>query len=128
MSTAAPFIAPAPVSAPNTTGPASQNAPPPPCPRGSSAARAVAASVKAYQEAYSAHAAKGKDVIICLMEGHDAFRLSLPNTDTLIGVNAFVTCVVQGIKMGVLRETETRQLLHAARVALSVHRQRKPKK
>lgn len=94
----------------------------------SGATRAVACCLKAYQEAYSAKAAKGKVAFDCHQAGREAFLQCLPGTDTINGVNAFVTCVVQAIKMEIIYEPKARELLYAAQVAMSVHNRRRRRK
>jgi len=53
----------------------------------------------AYKRAYDASGAKGQPDFRCKQGGEFAFRVNMPSTATLTGVQAFNSCVTRGIHL-----------------------------
>lgn len=53
-----------------------------------------------------------------------AYKLAMPKMDSLAGIRAAVACVAQGIQLEVFDGRDGSQLLYAAQVALSLHREK----
>jgi hypothetical protein len=81
--------------------------------------QAVDICMTAYKRAYDAKAARGQNEWECEKAGRHAYRLAMPSTVTLEGVQGFIACITHGIHIGVWSLREPNQLLYAAQVALA---------
>ena len=90
--------------------------------------QAVEICMTAFRRAYDSRAARKESEFECQKAGRYAYRLAMPLTVTLDGVQGFIACVTHGIHIGVWNLREPNQLLYAAQVALAAHRRAAPKR
>jgi hypothetical protein len=93
----------------------------------SPAVAAVKRCMIAYKQAYSAAGTMGVTNTARHKAGCRAYRMSLPRTESLADIQAFINCIAQGVAIGAFEGPESSQLLYAAQVSLSAIR-RKPAK
>ena len=57
-----------------------------------------------------------------------AYKIAMPKMNSIPGIKAAIACIAQGIQLEVFDGKDGSQLLYAAQVALSVHRETKGKR
>jgi hypothetical protein len=92
----------------------------PPRDRTSRTARALARCRDAWTEAYSVAQLKGLPAARATRMAAVAYKLAMPEMDSLASIKASISCVAQGITMEVFDGRDGSQLLYAAQVAMSV--------
>ncbi len=96
----------------------------PPRDRTSRTARALAHCRDAWAEAYSTAQVKGLPAARAVRMAAVAYKLAMPEMDSLSSIKASISCIAQGITMEVIDGRDGSQLLYAAQVAMSVLNQR----
>jgi hypothetical protein len=81
-----------------------------------------------WSRAYELAQAKGLTANRALRMASVAYKLAMPQMDSLPAIRAAITCIAQGIRLEVFDGRDGSQLLYAAQVALSVLHQKGPKK
>lgn len=81
--------------------------------------QAIHKCITAYQRAYSAAAAKGEHISQCRLDGGHAFALAMPSTGSLAEVQALIACVIRGMLLEVWICHQAKDILSAARIAVS---------
>lgn len=92
----------------------------PPRDRTTRAAKAVERCKAEWSSAYELAKAKGLAAPKALRMASVAYKLAMPQMDSLPGIRAAITCIAQGISLEVFDGRDGSQLLYAAQVALSV--------
>ena len=75
-----------------------------------------------WQRAYDLAKSKGLPAPKALRMASVAYKLAMPEMDTLPAIRAAITCIAQGIRLEVFDGRDGSQLLYAAQVALSMLR------
>ena len=83
-------------------------------------ARAFTKCRAAYMAAYDAEIRKGKQTATAWYAGKIAYKISMPQLETLEDIRAFIACVAQGLTLDVFNGRDGSQMLYAAQVALSL--------
>jgi hypothetical protein len=73
-----------------------------------------------WQRAYELAKSKGFDASKALRMASVAYKLAMPNMDTLPAIRAAITCIAQGIRLEVFNGRDGSQLLYAAQVAMTL--------
>jgi hypothetical protein len=73
-----------------------------------------------WQRAYDLAKAKGLPATRALRMASVAYKLAMPDMDTLPAIRAAITCIAQGIRLEVFDNRDGSQLLYAAQVAQSL--------
>ena len=82
---------------------------------------AVAHCQRTWERVYRSVLVKRDSKALALYEAGEAFREALPVLDSYENIRDFIACVTFGIASGVYLEDTGKNLLNAAKVALSVH-------
>lgn len=96
--------------------------------RRSRTARALARCRSEWESAYEAASAKGLPAQRALRMAAVAYKLAMPEMDSLASIKANISCVAQGITMEVFDGRDGSQLLYAAQVAMSVVKTKEARK
>lgn len=96
----------------------------PPRDRTSRTDRALADCKAAWSNAYELAQTKGLPTSKALRMASVAYKLAMPNMDSLPAIRAAISCIAQGITLEVFDGRDGSQLLYAAQVALSVLKQK----
>jgi hypothetical protein len=73
-----------------------------------------------WQRAYDLAQSKGLPAPKALRMAAVAYKLAMPEMDTLPAIRAAITCIAQGIRLEVFDGRDGSQLLYAAQVAMSL--------
>ncbi|MFY9853859.1 MAG: hypothetical protein WAK26_08295 [Terracidiphilus sp.] len=92
----------------------------PPRDRTTRAAKAVEHCKAEWSQAYAIAQEKGLSAPKALRMACVAYKLAMPQMDTLPGIRGAITCIAHGITLEVFDGRDGSQLLYAAQVALSV--------
>lgn len=96
----------------------------PPRDRTSRTDRALTECKAAWTHAYELAQSKGLPAPKALRMAAVAYKLAMPNMNTLPAIRAAISCIAQGITLEVFDGRDGSQLLYAAQVALSVLKQK----
>jgi hypothetical protein len=99
----------------------------PPRDRTSRSEKAVELCRSEWQRAYDLGVSKGLPQQKTLRMACVAYKLAMPNLDTLPAIRAAISCIAQGIRLEVFDGRDGSQLLYAAQVALGLLKERKRK-
>lgn len=100
----------------------------PPRDRTSRARKAVTHCQAEWSHAYNQAKETGQPPARCLRMAAVAYKLAMPQLDTLPAIRAAIACIAQGIALEVFDGRDASQLLYSAQVALSLHKARGAKK
>lgn len=89
-------------------------------PRISRAEKALAHCKDEWTRAYALAKGKGQPPAKALRMATVAYKLAMPNLDSLAAIKAAVACIAQGIRLEVFDGRDGSQLLYAAQVALAL--------
>jgi hypothetical protein len=92
----------------------------PPRDRTSRSTRAANHCKDAWTHAYETAKAQGLPAAKALRMATVAYKLAMPQMDSLPAIRAAISCIAQGINLEVFDGRDGSQLLYAAQVALSV--------
>jgi hypothetical protein len=81
-----------------------------------------------WSRAYDLAQSKGLPASKAMRMAAVAYKLAMPQMDSLHTIRAAIAAVAQGIRLEVFDGRDGSQLLYAAQVALSMLRQKEPKK
>lgn len=85
--------------------------------------RAMQECKAAWSKAYDLAKSKGLPAVKCQRMAAVAYKIAMPKMDSLTTIKAAVACVAQGIQLEVFDGRDGSQLLYAAQVAISIHRE-----
>lgn len=119
---------PAPAAEPADQPATTACATPAPVPAGITPEQAIDKCLTAYQRAYTAAAAKGEHISRCDQAGGHAFRLAMPSAGSLAEIQAFIACIIRGMHQEIWICNQARDLLCAARIAISAYKCESAKK
>jgi hypothetical protein len=100
----------------------------PPRDRTTRAARSVEHCKEEWTRAYALAQEKGLSAAKATRMAAVAYKLAMPQMDTLPGIRGAITCIAHGITLEVFDGRDGSQLLYAAQVALTVLNQKGRKK
>lgn len=92
----------------------------PPRDRTTRAAKAVEFCKEEWTRAYKLAKEKGLNEAKAVRMAAVAYKIAMPQMDTLPGIRGAITCIAHGITLEVFDGRDGSQLLYAAQVALSV--------
>lgn len=99
----------------------------PPRDRTTRGAKAAAHCRAEWQRAYDLATTKGLPSQKALRMASVAYKLAMPEMDSLPAIRAAITCIAQGIRLEVFDGRDGSQLLYAAQVAMSLIKRKEPK-
>lgn len=67
---------------------------------------------------------KGLPAVKALRMAAVAYKIAMPRMNSLVNIKAAVACVAQGIQLEVFDGRDGSQMLYAAQVAISIHREK----
>jgi hypothetical protein len=82
----------------------------------------------AWTRAHDLAKSKGYTSIKAQRMASVAYKIAMPKMNSVAGIKAAIACIAQGIQLEVFDGRDGSQLLYAAQVALSVHREKGRKK
>jgi hypothetical protein len=100
----------------------------PPRDRSSRIDKALSHCKDEWSRAYGLAQEKGLQAPKALRMASVAYKLAMPKMDSLPTIRASIACIAQGITLEVFDGRDGSQLLYAAQVALSVLKQKGPRK
>lgn len=89
---------------------------------------AMRACKEAWTRAHELAKSKGLQANKAQRMASVAYKIAMPKMNSIPGIKAAIACIAQGIQLEVFDGKDGSQLLYAAQVALSVHRETKGKK
>lgn len=78
----------------------------------------------AWTRAHDLAKSKGHTAVKAQRMASVAYKIAMPKMNSATAIKAYVACVAQGIQLEVFDGRDGSQLLYAAQVALSVHREK----
>ena len=96
----------------------------PPRDRTSRTDRDLAACREAWARAFELAQSKGLSQPKALRMASVAYKLAMPNLNTMPAIRATISCIAQGITLEVFDGRDASQLLYAAQVALTLLKQK----
>ena len=100
----------------------------PPSDRTTRGAKAAQHCREEWQRAYALAQEKGLGAPKALRMASVAYKLAMPEMDSLPAIKAAITCIAQGIRLEVFDGRDGSQLLYSAQVAMSLIKQKGGKK
>jgi hypothetical protein len=91
-------------------------------------ARALKRCIDAYKKMYAERRRKGDSETGAHMDARVAYKLVMPTMETVEDIRAYIACVAQALNWEVISGREGSQMLYAAQVALTLAKQKSPKK
>jgi len=67
---------------------------------------------------------KGQPAVRAQRMAAVAYKIAMPQMNSLAGIKAAIACIAQGIRLEVFDGKDGSQLLYAAQVAMSIHREK----